>query len=57
METFVNGSPSFADLKLCERKLLINPLLQVIKDFYTKDENQTAFAKWQTERNPQKEVG
>jgi hypothetical protein len=57
METFTSGSPSFDNLKLSERKILINPLLQVIKDFYTKDENRIAFTKWQAEREtPQKIV-
>jgi hypothetical protein len=49
-ETYTRGSPSFDNLAKWEREALINPLLDVIKDFYKDPKNRQAFLEWKSRR-------
>ena len=44
------GAPSFNDLAKWEKQLLINPLLEVIKDFYKCEKNRKQYEEWQRKR-------
>ena len=44
------GKPSFDNLEKWEREALINPLLDVIKDFYQDPKNRQAYQEWQLKR-------
>jgi len=44
---FTYGNPSFDNLVKWEREVLINPLLDTIKEFYKDPKNRQAFLEWQ----------
>ena len=50
MQIHVRGTPSFDRLAKWEKEALINPLLEVIKEFYSKEENRQAYEKWKIEK-------
>jgi|GEM_PF-3004518 len=53
MRVYVCGKPSFDNLAKWEKDALINPLLEVIKDFYTKEENRQVYERWKLKRENQ----
>lgn len=50
MQIHVRGKPNFFDLAKWQKEALINPLLEVIKDFYSKEENRQAYEKWKIKK-------
>jgi len=55
MQIYVRGAPSFDNLLKWEKEALINPLLDVIKEFYSKEENRQAYEIWKSKKNENKE--
>lgn len=56
MQIFTRGKPSFDNLAKWEKEALINPLLDVIKEFYANDENCKAFEEWQKKKTNEKQT-
>jgi len=56
VQIHVRGTPSFDNLLKWEKEALINPLLEVIKEFYTKEENRQAYEKWKLKREQLKQA-
>jgi hypothetical protein len=50
VQIHVHGVPSFDHLAKWQKEALVNPLLEVIKDFYAKEENRQAYEKWKLKR-------
>ena len=50
MKVHVCGTPSFSNLQKWEKEALMNPLLEVIKEFYTKEENRKAYLNWKSNK-------
>lgn len=50
MQIHVRGKPCFDDLAKWQREALVHPLLDVIKDFYSKEENRQAYEKWKLQK-------
>ena len=56
MQVYMRGTPSFDNLVKWEREALVHPLLDVIKEFYSKEENRQAYEIWKSKKNEISEV-
>ena len=52
MQVLIRGKPRFDDLETWEKSLLLDPLVEVIKDFYKQEKNRQAFEKWIADGKP-----
>ena len=50
MQIYMRGTPSFDNLAKWEKEALIHPLLEVIEDYYSKEENRQAYEKWKLKK-------
>ena len=52
MRTYIRGSPDFDGLEDWQKSLLLDPLVEVIKDFYKNPANRLAYEKWVADGKP-----
>lgn len=52
MQVISIGKPCFDDLEAWQKSLLLDPLVEVIKDFYKQEKNRLAFEKWVADGKP-----
>ena len=52
MQVLIRGKPSFDDLEGWQKSLLLDPLVEVIKDFYKQPKNRQAFEQWLADGKP-----
>ena len=52
MQVITRGKPCFDDLETWEKSLLLDPLVEVIKDFYKQPKNRQAFEQWLKDGKP-----
>jgi len=52
MQVFIRGKPCFDELETWEKSLLLDPLVEVIKDFYKQPKNRQAFEQWLADGKP-----
>ena len=52
MQVFNRGKPCFDDLEAWQKSLLLDPLVEVIKDFYKHPTNRQAYEKWLADGKP-----
>ena len=52
MQVHNRGSPDFNELEPYQKSLLLDPLVEVIKDFYKQDKNRQAYQKWLADGKP-----
>ena len=52
MQVFIRGKPSFDDLEAWQKSLLLDPLVEVIKDFYKQPKNRQAYEQWLADGKP-----
>ena len=51
-EIFAIGQPNFDELTKTEKRLLLLPLVDVIRDFYKDESNRAKYQKWLSENYP-----
>lgn len=52
MQVHIRGKPDFENLEVWETSLLLDPLVEVIKDFYKQEKNRQAYEKWLADGKP-----
>ena len=52
MQVHIRGKPNYDNLEIWEKSLLLDPLVEVIKDFYKNPTNRTAYEKWIADGKP-----
>ena len=52
MQVLIRGKPSFDDLEGWQKSLLLDPLVEVIKDFYKQEKNRQEYEKWLADGKP-----
>ena len=52
MNIIIYGSPNYDNLTKAEKRLLLLPLVETIKDFYKDPENRRKFEQWKKENAP-----
>ena len=52
MQVLIRGKPRFDNLETWEKSLLLDPLVEVIKDFYKQPKNRQAFEQWLADGKP-----
>ena len=57
MQVFNHGEPCFDELETWEKSLLLDPLVEVIKDFYANEKNRQAYEQWLADGKPMEQSG
>lgn len=52
MQVLTYGTPYFDDLETWQKSLLLDPLVEVIKDFYKSETNRQAYQNWLAQGKP-----
>ena len=52
MQIINHGKPSFDELEAWQKSLLLDPLVEVIKDFYKQEKNRQAYEQWLADGKP-----
>ena len=52
MQLHTIGKPCFENLEAWEKSPLLDPLVEVIKDFYTHEKNRQAYQEWLANGKP-----
>jgi len=51
-QVYVCGSPDYQNLTKAEKRVLLLPLVESIRDFYKDPDNRAKFEKWKAENFP-----
>ena len=52
MQVVTRGEPCFDHLEAWEKSLLLDPLVEVIKDFYKQEKNRQEYERWLADGKP-----
>ena len=52
LAVYTLGEPDYTSLTKAEKRILLLPLVEVIREYYKDPENKAKFEKWKTENYP-----